>query len=597
MLKARTLNRMTPRGFKIEATEVRGPDIPLDAGGLRVVESERLYYDLHIQGFTRSGVFGDCHILISLPFPNQGVIEINGMRKFVVQEAVVDVAQYRLGEPPLYYIRNRTTVVANAIESILSKHLMDFFMTGEKPTDLAVQADIDKWFKTDPMSQDAPESKIGLESLKDLVYVRAPDNGLDLGPRQFSQQLLGIFDPASTPAGEKVNMAYRLAEGVKVVNTMPQFGTSIFCKTINRYHGPVSLSPRRTHISRAPYEHALDLEEPIPPAVGTPGPDGRDLVTAIMRFGAYVGEDAIVFSQTAAQKMRARRVITEQFPAINSIHMKVKQGDTILPGAVLAQTTSIETLEEAEIRTKKIRHPAEVTDVTAVYSRWFNVPCVKVRVRTQSIINLQNGDKVFTRGAIKGVVRVLPDNQMPTLEDGTPVDVVISPESVVGRRSMSVFWEMMANEAVKNGVPVVMDHFNPRPSMPELVQAGYGDCSQLYLHGQALPEKTFVGKMFFFRLDKLASEIVSYHKGDVTLNGMGLPADSAKAAGQKRDLAKGIAMLARGFSHTFQELCDRNMHAHFSLDELTKVLQNGTTPTPKVVADSFDQLMAGAFLG
>lgn len=597
MLKAHALNRMTPRGFRVEATQVAGPEVPVEAGGLRIAECERVYYNLRIYGFQRSAVHGECTVQISFPIPKAGVIEINGLRRSVVQEAVVDVPMYRLGEPPVYYIRDRMMVVCSAIEGILAKHLMDFFMTGEKPADLAVQADIDKWCKTDPMCQDAPESKIGLDSLRDMVYVRAPDGGLDLGPRQFSERLLGIFDPASTPSGDKVNLSYRLCEGVKIYGTMPHPGVSIFCKTINRYHGPVSLSPRRTHISRAPYEHSLDLEEPQKPTIGNQGPDGRELLTAIMRFGAYVGEDAIVFSQTAAEKMRARRIIVEQFPAVGSIHMKVQVGDTIMPGQPLAQTTSIENLQETEVLAKKIRHPALVTDINAVYSRWFNVPCVRVRVRTQSIVNLQNGDKVFTRGAIKGVVRVLPDSQMPTMPDGTPLDVIISPESVIGRRSMSVYWEMMANKASKQGIPVVMDHFDPRPSMPELVQQGYGDCEQLFIRGVPLPEKTFVGPMFVFRLDKLASEIVSYHKGDVQLNGMGLPADNAKAAGQKRDLAKGIALLARGFTKTFHELSERNMHAPYALEELTKVLRNGMEVQPKEMGATFDTLMAGTLPG
>ena len=55
---------------------------------------------------------------------------------------------------------------------------------------------------------------------------------------------------------------------------------------------------------------------------------------------------------------------------------------------------------------------------------------------------LQPGDKMAGRHGNKGVIsRILPDEDMPFLEDGTPVDIVLNPLGVPSRMNVGQIFE------------------------------------------------------------------------------------------------------------------------------------------------------------
>ena len=55
---------------------------------------------------------------------------------------------------------------------------------------------------------------------------------------------------------------------------------------------------------------------------------------------------------------------------------------------------------------------------------------------------LQVGDKMAGRHGNKGVIsRILPEEDMPYLEDGTPVDVVLNPLGVPSRMNVGQILE------------------------------------------------------------------------------------------------------------------------------------------------------------
>jgi DNA-directed RNA polymerase subunit beta len=52
------------------------------------------------------------------------------------------------------------------------------------------------------------------------------------------------------------------------------------------------------------------------------------------------------------------------------------------------------------------------------------------------------GDKLMGRHGNKGVVgKIVPEAQMPTLPDGTPVDLVLNPHGVVSRMNLGQLYE------------------------------------------------------------------------------------------------------------------------------------------------------------
>jgi DNA-directed RNA polymerase subunit beta len=102
---------------------------------------------------------------------------------------------------------------------------------------------------------------------------------------------------------------------------------------------------------------------------------------------------------------------------------------------------------------------------------------------------LQSGDKMAGRHGNKGIIsRILPSEDMPFLEDGTPVDVVLNPLGVPSRMNVGQILETHLSWAAHGLGKQVQDaledwrHANPNPaamSPPEAVRdalvAAYGD--------------------------------------------------------------------------------------------------------------------------
>lgn len=80
----------------------------------------------------------------------------------------------------------------------------------------------------------------------------------------------------------------------------------------------------------------------------------------------------------------------------------------------------------------------------------------RVLVHTASLRKVTVGDKLAGRHGNKGVIaKVLPVEDMPYLEDGTPVDIIISPASILARMNMGqIFETILGKIAQKEGVRI-----------------------------------------------------------------------------------------------------------------------------------------------
>jgi hypothetical protein len=563
MFDAHVLESIRPKGMEMKVTET-----PQEEGQ----ESDRRFYKTRISGKILDGTIKETEVTFSLPVPRNGIFQVNDLQRFVIPQAMVDLGALDFSKRVDYFVKPRSQVVYDAMVEVFDAAFTDFYMTGQPMVSLTLQNEIDGWFKTSPMTQDVPRNKVGQRSLWELVHLRIPDGGLDLTEREFNPDWLNRLDPASTPSGDKVNRTYRLVKGAKIEDGKIVPGDGLFCSTIEDHHMPVALCPRRTHISRSAYESHITLESYEDPLVGKPGLFGRHLLTAIMRYGTLNGEDAIVISESAAEKLRSAQMVNESFYAMGAFKLLVKEGEMIGPDRDIAEVTDPITQKTTIVRPKKLANQATVKHIRHFKSSYFGVPATRVRITAVSSAHASSGDKVFARGAVKGVLRVLPDTMMPINKDGQTIEAIISPESVVGRRAMSVYWEGMANRYVQGGGKVTVDHFDPRPTFEEFVKMGLGDPEVMFLNGERLPEPVWSAPIYFIRLDKIAGEIVSIHSGSQALNAMGLPVDSARAGGQRRDFAKGASMVARGMGSILGTLLEKNMKAPHALKELRKVL-------------------------
>ena len=68
-----------------------------------------------------------------------------------------------------------------------------------------------------------------------------------------------------------------------------------------------------------------------------------------------------------------------------------------------------------------------------------------VRINTEKKVKLKTGSKLTNTHGTKGLIKVVPDSEMPYLEDGTVLDLVINSDTVISRMNLSQIREMEIN--------------------------------------------------------------------------------------------------------------------------------------------------------
>ncbi len=140
---------------------------------------------------------------------------------------------------------------------------------------------------------------------------------------------------------------------------------------------------------------------------------------------------------------------------------------------------------------------------------------VKVYVATKRALAV--GDKMAGRHGNKGVVsKILPLEDMPYLEDGTPVDIVLNPLGVPSRMNVGQILEThLGLAASKLGVRFhspAFDGAKERDIEQALIQAGLPKTGKFTLFdgrtGQPFEQEVTVGVMYMLKLHHLVDEKV-----------------------------------------------------------------------------------------
>ena len=131
-----------------------------------------------------------------------------------------------------------------------------------------------------------------------------------------------------------------------------------------------------------------------------------------------------------------------------------------------------------------------------------------VYVRTNS--PLRDGDKIAGRSGNKGVVLVLPDDQMPVRADGKPLEVLMSPLGLITRTNPSQVLEALIGKvAEKNGKPLSIPSFSGHDMVDWtdklLKKNGLSDTEYLLdpEDGHKIPE-ILTGNSYFYKLKHTA---------------------------------------------------------------------------------------------
>lgn len=228
---------------------------------------------------------------------------------------------------------------------------------------------------------------------------------------------------------------------------------------------------------------------------------GKNMRVAYTSMRGMNSNDAVVTSESAAKRLTSKHMYTEGLDIDPSMTVDrkthstyygnkfskdtydklsqdgvVKPGVEVLPGDLLIAAVDKTTLSPEARMLGKLHSslvkpyrdtgvtwdhdgPGKVTDVVRTGN--------KIRLTVKTKEPLQIGDKLAGRFGNKGVVSaIVPDDQMLQDEKGRPIDIAISPTSVVTRVNPAQILETaLGRVAEKTGKPIAVENFAPRDNV------------------------------------------------------------------------------------------------------------------------------------
>jgi DNA-directed RNA polymerase subunit beta len=188
----------------------------------------------------------------------------------------------------------------------------------------------------------------------------------------------------------------------------------------------------------------------------------------------------------------------------------------------------------------------------------------RIKVEVASIRKIQAGDKLAGRHGNKGVVsRVMPEEEMPFLEDGTPVDIVLNPLGVVSRMNLGQILEVCLGMAAHKLGYIA---FSPGLSgateediKNELKKAGFSDDGQVTLFdgrtGLPFPQKITVGYMYMMKLIHMVEDKIHMRSiGPYSLITQQPLGGKAQFGGQRFGEMEVWALEGYGAAYSLQEM-------------------------------------------
>lgn len=340
---------------------------------------------------------------------------------------------------------------------------------------------------------------------------------------------------------------------------------------------------------------------------------GKNLLVAFMPWGGYNMEDAIIMSRRLVEDDRLTSVnikdytvevretklgpeiVTRDIPNVSEeslrhldengivqIGSEVKAGD-VLVGKITPKGEQELSSEERLLRAIFGEKAKDVRDTSQrmnnagggkvvgvkIFSRENGHELkagvlMQIQIFVAQLRKIGVGDKMAGRFGNKGVVaKVLPVEDMPFLEDGTPVDVVLNPLGVPSRMNLGQIFETHLGMAARAlGYRVATPSFNGVPSekiSDELEKAGLArdGKSQLFdgRTGEPFEERTTVGVMHMIKLHHMVSDkIHARSTGPYTMVTQQPLGGKAQNGGQRFGEMEVWALEAYGAAATLQEM-------------------------------------------
>lgn len=188
----------------------------------------------------------------------------------------------------------------------------------------------------------------------------------------------------------------------------------------------------------------------------------------------------------------------------------------------------------------------------------------RIQVSVAELRKVQVGDKLAGRHGNKGVISViLPEEDMPFLSDGTPVDIVLSPLGIISRMNIGQVLESHLGIAAKK-----LGYKVAAPSMAspteevikgELKKANYPEDGKIQLYdgktGLPFAQKCTVGITYFMKLIHMVEDKIHMRSvGPYSLITQQPLGGKAQFGGQRFGEMEVWALEGYGAAHTLQEM-------------------------------------------
>jgi len=339
---------------------------------------------------------------------------------------------------------------------------------------------------------------------------------------------------------------------------------------------------------------------------------GRNLVVAYMCWGGYGYDDAIVISDRLRREDLLSSIhisehvirvletklgeeeVTRDIPNVSeaslrnlgedgivTIGAKVMGGD-ILVGKIAPKGETELSAEERLLRAIFGEKAREVRDVSLrmPHGEWGTVVGVKIlrkgeadlpvgvlkeiSVQVAQVRKITVGDKLAGRHGNKGVIsKCVPVEDMPYLEDGTPVDIILEPQSIINRMNMGQILEAHLGWAAgklgeRYAVPV-FEKFEEQLLVEELKRAGLPVTGKARLYngrtGEPFDQEVVVGNAYILKLEHLAEDkIHARSTGPYALVTQQPLGGKAQFGGQRFGEMEVWALEAHGAAYALQEM-------------------------------------------
>ena len=340
---------------------------------------------------------------------------------------------------------------------------------------------------------------------------------------------------------------------------------------------------------------------------------GRDLTVAFMPWAGYNMDDAIVLSSRLVEddkltsinikdytvEVRETKlgpeIVTRDIPNVSEESLRhldengivqlgseVKSGD-VLVGKITPKGEQELSSEERLLRAIFGEKAKDVRDTSQrmnnagggkvvgvkIFSRENGHELkagvlMQIQIFVAQFRKISVGDKLAGRHGNKGVVaRILPVEDMPFMEDGTAVDVLLNPLGVPSRMNIGQLFETHLGMAARAlGYKVATPPFNgvsDEKISDELERAGFArdGKSQLYdgRNGEPFEERTTVGVMHMLKLHHMVSDkIHARSTGPYTMVTQQPLGGKAQNGGQRFGEMEVWALEAYGAAATLQEM-------------------------------------------